>query len=153
MLLKLYRRQRRYALQFVVAHIEDDSLELYTLGRVSPFEAASIEEHLLVCPLCRQNLQSAGEFAKTMREATRVAATELIASHRTEDGLVHVYVRPAGSPEWLATLRGGSITCGVLARSRSEAIDLCLANFRELFPEHECDGECSDGGAKADAAG
>ncbi len=150
----MYRRQTLYALQFVVAHIEEDSLELYTLGRVSPFEAASIEEHLLVCPLCRDNLQSIEVFAKTMREATRVAATELIASHRTDDGLVHVYVRPSGSPEWLATLRGGTVTCGVRAHSRSEAIDLCLANFRELFPEHECSSECSDDEAQqAEAAG
>ena len=125
-----------------MAHIKDDSLELYALGRVAPLEVVSIEEHLLVCPSCRGRLEGISEFAKAMREATQIIVTELIATHHTKDGLVHLYVRPNGANDWLATIRGDELGGGVSADSRAEAVERCLASFEEMFLEHECGNGC-----------
>ena len=127
-----------------MTHIDDGTLELYALGRVSSFEIVSVEEHLLICPLCRVRLQRVAEFAVTMREATRIiVSTELIATHRTDDGFIHLYVRPVGPDTWVATIRGDMIGGGVSAATRSEAVDLCTANFKEMFPEHQCNRGCT----------
>lgn len=127
-----------------MTHIDDGTLELYALGRVSSFEIVALEEHLLICPLCRARLQRLAEFAVTMREAARIiVSTELIATHRTDDGFVHLYVRRAAPDNWVATIRGDTIGGGVSAPTRSEAVELCTANFKEMFPEHRCNRGCT----------
>lgn len=118
-------------------------MELYALGRVSQFELVALEEHLLVCPYCSERLQSIEEFALAAREATRAVNTELVATHRTEDGFVHLYVRRTGVSAWVATIRGETIGGGVSSSTREEAIQLCVASFREMFPEHVCGRGCS----------
>ena len=125
-----------------MSHVDDSSLELYALGRASSFEVVAIEEHLLVCAQCRERLQSEAEFATIMREAARIIATELIATHRTKDGFVHLYVRQSGPESWTATMRGDSLGGGVAAQSKLDAIAQCTASFSEMFPEHQCDGAC-----------
>lgn len=124
-------------------HIDDSSLELYALGRVSQFEVVAIEEHLLVCPYCTKRLESVAEFALVAREAALEMSTEWIATHRTVDGLVHLYVRRTGVNAWIATLRGETLGTGVAASTRDDAITLCLNAFGELFPEHKCNRGCS----------
>lgn len=127
-----------------MSHIEDDSLELYALARVPQSEAVSTEEHLLVCPSCRERLQAIAEFAHAAREATQIIVTELIASHRTKDGLVHLYVRPQGPDTWLATIRGENLDGGISACSRAEAVERSLSSFKLMFPEHQCGKDCSN---------
>jgi hypothetical protein len=125
-----------------LSHIDEGSLELYALGRVSPFEVVAIEEHLLVCRDCKNQLATIREFAIAARQAAQVMATELVETHKTSDGLVHLYVRRTGVAAWVATIRGEIIGGGVTAPTREEAIDLCTRGFREMFPEHQCEGGC-----------
>ena len=41
----------------MATHIDPDKLELYALGRLVETEVAAIEEHLLVCPQCQDELE------------------------------------------------------------------------------------------------
>ena len=125
-----------------MSHLDDSSLELYALARVPEFEAVSIEEHLLVCSVCDARFQSVAEFALAARDAALVIATELIATHRTDDGVVHLYVRRSGVESWVATIRGEALGGGVAATTRQDAVELCFRSFHEMFPEHACNGSC-----------
>jgi hypothetical protein len=124
-------------------HIDDNSLELYALGRLSEFEVFAIQEHLLICTACRTHYREILEFASTMHAAVRQMVTELIATHDTEDGLIYLYVRPSGSETWVATIRGESESGGVTAPTRHEAVRKCIDAFHQMFPEHICTAACS----------
>jgi len=124
-------------------HIDDNSLELYALGRLSDFEVFAIQEHLLICTACRTHYDEILEFASTMREAARQMVTELIATHDTEDGLMYLYVRPSGSDTWVAIIRGESASGGVTAPTHDGAVAKCIEAFHQMFPEHVCTGSCA----------
>ena len=51
------------------AHIDDDKLERYSLGRLPEDEAASVEEHLLTCTECQDRLTETDEYTGVMRES------------------------------------------------------------------------------------
>src|SRR4051794_10756012 len=50
-------------------HIPEDTLELYSMGRLSESEIEGVEEHLLVCSACQDSLQETDEFVKTLHAA------------------------------------------------------------------------------------
>lgn len=52
-------------------HETDERLELYTLSRLPEADTASVEEHLLICDVCREKLDEIAEFALAMREALK----------------------------------------------------------------------------------
>lgn len=49
-------------------HESDERLELYALNRLSDSDVIRIEEHLLVCELCRDRLDENANFAFAIRE-------------------------------------------------------------------------------------
>jgi anti-sigma factor RsiW len=55
----------------VMAHIPEEELELYCLGRATNEQLAPIEEHLLVCPECVRRVEAMLETLDTLREALR----------------------------------------------------------------------------------
>lgn len=57
------------------AHIDDDALEAYSLGRLADTDAAPVEEHLLVCAECQDRLAGWDEYIAAMRGAMRTFAT------------------------------------------------------------------------------
>ena len=52
-------------------HESDERLELYALDRLSDSDVIRIEEHLLICNLCREKLDEAATFAFSVREQLR----------------------------------------------------------------------------------
>ena len=56
------------------AHLSEETLEEYAFGRVLEPEAASIEEHLLVCEQCQDTLGDIDEYILLMKAATREQA-------------------------------------------------------------------------------
>ena len=50
-------------------HIPEDTLELYTMGRLSESEIEEVEEHLLVCSACQDSLQETDDFVRAFRAA------------------------------------------------------------------------------------
>ena len=124
-------------------HIDDSTLELYALGRLSEFEVIAIQEHLLICTACQTHYEEILEFSSTIRAAVVQMATELIATHFTEDGYIHLYVRPSTSDFWVATIRGKAASGGVTAQSWQDAVNECIATFNQMFPEHVCTAACT----------
>jgi len=57
-------------------HIDEETLECYALGRLAEDEAASVEEHLLVCHSCQDELAAADEYISTVRAAAPKLASE-----------------------------------------------------------------------------
>jgi hypothetical protein len=51
-----------------VQHVTGDSLERYAMQTLSESEVGSLEDHLLICPDCRERLQPEIEFVAAMRE-------------------------------------------------------------------------------------
>jgi hypothetical protein len=50
-------------------HINEDTLELIALGRLSEPNLGCAEEHLLICETCRERLSEADEIVATIRAA------------------------------------------------------------------------------------
>ena len=50
-------------------HIPEDTLELYSMGRLSESEIEVVEEHLLVCNACQDSLQETEDFVRAFRAA------------------------------------------------------------------------------------
>ena len=57
-------------------HLTEDQLERYMLQQVSEPAAAALEEHLLVCAHCQQQLEQLEVFTKTLRTVAPVLDRE-----------------------------------------------------------------------------
>ena len=53
------------------AHPEEETLELYALGRLDEPELGEVEEHILICAPCQERLDEATDYVALMREAAR----------------------------------------------------------------------------------
>lgn len=53
----------------MTAHIDDETLERYSLGRLTDTELAPVEDHLLICTECQDKLAEADEYTRVMRAA------------------------------------------------------------------------------------
>ncbi len=90
-------------------HPGDDMLELYSLGRLDETAAAALEEHLLVCPHCQQQLDELDLFAQAARQAARELQEEAAVPgwwDRVKAALTQTIALPAAS-RW--------VTAGALA--------------------------------------
>ncbi len=84
------------------AHWDEVELERYSLGRLPDVEGEALEEHLLVCPLCRDNLRQADDFTGAMRRvSTRLQAED--------DGQSRARLLP-----WLASPRTAWALAGIV---------------------------------------
>lgn len=54
-----------------MAHIDDDQLELFALGRVETTVGRYIEHHVQRCSLCAKRLLEARSYVQAMREGLR----------------------------------------------------------------------------------
>ena len=61
-----------------IPHPEDDQLEQYALGRLTGTEAATVEEHILLCSACQERLQAEDEYLSVMRAALEDLKTESV---------------------------------------------------------------------------
>ena len=57
-------------------HIDEETLECYALGRLNEEEAAPVEEHVLVCHICQDELAAADEYIRAVRAAAPKLASE-----------------------------------------------------------------------------
>jgi hypothetical protein len=53
------------------SHIQEEVLEAYALGRIAESESLGLEEHLLLCRVCQQQLERTDEFVRAFRVAAR----------------------------------------------------------------------------------
>jgi hypothetical protein len=62
------------------SHPAEESLERYIMGALSEQETDNVEDHLLVCEHCRQQLLEAEAFVPIAREAARQLEAERLAA-------------------------------------------------------------------------
>jgi hypothetical protein len=48
-------------------HLSEDHLEAYSLNRADDYVAAAVEDHLLLCPFCRMELDRIDDEIELMR--------------------------------------------------------------------------------------
>lgn len=58
------------------AHPEEETLELYAMGRLEEPWLGELEEHLLLCAGCQDRLDKAAEYVSLLREAAENVAAE-----------------------------------------------------------------------------
>ena len=51
------------------SHIDDDALESYVLGKLNKEQSAVLEEDLLICEACQENLERTDAFIDALRKA------------------------------------------------------------------------------------
>jgi len=64
-------------------HVSEDVLEQYAIGKLNATDAAPVEEHLLVCPLCCERVMRLDHFVASIRSATGRASRPARAEHNT----------------------------------------------------------------------
>ena len=52
-------------------HLAEDTLEMYSMGRLSETETEHVEEHLLICTVCQDRLTETDQFVHAIRSAAR----------------------------------------------------------------------------------
>src|SRR5512140_3293379 len=58
-------------MQTNLQHADEDDLEKYSLGTLSEGATEILEEHLLLCPTCRDNLTEMDAYLRTMKASLR----------------------------------------------------------------------------------
>lgn len=67
----------------IVQHVTDGLLERYAMQTLPDSESGPLEEHLLICQLCRDRLQADTDFVTAMRGA----AAEIRQQERADSGV------------------------------------------------------------------
>ncbi|HZT33812.1 MAG TPA: zf-HC2 domain-containing protein [Bryobacteraceae bacterium] len=129
------------------SHPSKDALEQYSLGRMTPSDAAALEEHLLLCESCRTQLAQFDLFRDALRSALQVASSfpsdrSLDVVHHTADGPVYSRSVKLKKGRWLAVHEGPNLQGGRTCKTLREANEYLFRSFVEMFPEHRCTAEC-----------
>lgn len=55
------------------SHLSEEKIESYTMGKLAESELPSVEEHLLLCGGCQEQVEKMDQFVHAMREAAKLA--------------------------------------------------------------------------------
>jgi hypothetical protein len=94
------------------SHWNEVELEQYSMGKLPQAEVEALEEHLLVCPLCRDHLSQADDFTTSMRRVSARLRAEDEAQSR------------ARLPPWLAGPRMAWALAGIVLVAASLVVYL-----------------------------
>ncbi|HXM43381.1 MAG TPA: hypothetical protein VN924_19250 [Bryobacteraceae bacterium] len=108
-------------------HQSDEDLESYSLGRLASSRTAALEQHLLVCPTCR----------------TELDAIELYNFvHYTREGPFYSRVTKLRTGKLFARHWSRSLEVGKEFRTHHEAKAYPALTFCQMFPHHVCTARC-----------
>lgn len=114
------------------SYIDDHQVaELYLLGKLSPEEAASFEEHSMSCPECLDRL----ETAEKLRLGLRTVAAREVAAEAVKLGLLARLVRSRLAPFALTALLLVAVLPAGLLWRRAGRLEGELAQTREQLRE------------------
>jgi hypothetical protein len=127
-------------------HPSSEELEAYAIGLLLEAELEKVEEHLLICERCQNELALADQYIQAMKKATvsPVAGRRLRSIHITEDGPVFGARHSGGDGKWLARHWGRQLDGGRICDSVEEANAYLMESFWQMFPEHVCSDRCRD---------
>ena len=91
-------------------HLSSDEMEAYSLGRSSDADLEKVEEHLLICERCQNELALTDQFIRAMKSAAAALRTgkRLRAIHITEDGPIFGAVHNGPDEKWVARHLGSA---------------------------------------------
>lgn len=110
--LELYRKHRRlsYVSERFNGHATAEQLEEYSFGRLGENQLERIEEHLLVCQRCQEELEALDSFRSNLRAAMESPAREIpVQASRRQPR----WGSGAFSTPWAAAAMLGVLTLGV----------------------------------------
>lgn len=55
------------------SHLTEEKIESYSMGKLAESELALVEEHLLLCGICQEQVEKMDEFVHAVREAAKLA--------------------------------------------------------------------------------
>ncbi|MEO8597976.1 MAG: zf-HC2 domain-containing protein [Candidatus Solibacter sp.] len=111
-------------------HVDEDELEQYSLGGISPEDTAVLEEHLLTCEPCRDQLASTDEYVLAMQAAALHERQVAASRHRA-------WRLPVWFPAVAAVACGVLLTVGIarwISASPARPVSVTLLAMRGAGP-------------------
>ena len=115
------------AVAFRESHLAVENVESYSLGRLDARCSAVLEEHLLVCPRCREALDSIEVYNYL---------------HYTRDGPFYARITYLQGGGFFAHHWGRRLEGGKHFRTRAGAKTYLQRSFGQAYPEHACTSRC-----------
>jgi hypothetical protein len=125
-------------------HSSSDELEAYSLGLSSDGNLEKVEEHLLICERCQNELTLTDQYIRAMKGAlaSPQGGRRLRSVHITEDGPVFGAMHDGAEGKYVARHWGRQLDGGRTCDSAEEANAYLMESFRQMFPEHVCSEQC-----------
>jgi hypothetical protein len=125
-------------------HPPSDELEAYSLGLAADADLEEVEEHLLICERCQNELALTDRSVPEMKKALASPQTgrRLRSFHITEDGPVFGAMHRGADGKWVARHWGRQLDGGRICDSVEGANAYLMESFHQMFPEHVCSGQC-----------
>lgn len=111
----------------IQGHLSDRALEAYSVDKLPEARLAVVEEHLLVCGLCRTRLEG-------------IEPVNYI--HDTEDGPVYARITRLATGRLMARHWGHDLHTGRAFGSFYAAKQYLSESFSQMYPDHTCQGAC-----------
>ena len=127
-------------------HPSDNELEIYFLGSVSDAALDKIEEHLLTCERCRNELALSEHYVLAIKIAdlSSVSRRRLRFIHLTEEGPIFGAIHSSADGKWIARQWGRELDGGRTLASVEDASTYLRVLFDQIFPEHACSAQCRE---------
>jgi hypothetical protein len=82
-------------MQASLEHAQGEDLERYSIGTLSGPQEEALEEHLLICPACQDQLAEIDAYVRTVRVATsRLRSETPLSRLRTRSGFWGFFLQP-----------------------------------------------------------
>lgn len=132
-------------MQATFEHPQGEDLERYSIGTLSDPQGEALEEHLLICPACQDQLAEIDAYVRTMRvAASRLRSETQLSRLRTRRGFRGFLSRPALA---YALVAGCLILVVWVSRSRPSASSPGLPPAAVLLQAVRGPGNASDAAA------
>ena len=127
-------------------HLSSDEMEAYSLGRSSDADLEKVEEHLLICERCQNQLALTDQYIQAMKRAATApdAVKRLRSIHITEGGPIFGAMHCEADGKWVARHWGRQLDGGRVCDSVEESNEYLMESFRQMFPEHVCTEQCRE---------
>ena len=127
-------------------HPSSDELEAYSLGLSSDTDLEKVEEHLLICERCQNELALTDQYIRAMKVALASSQTgrRLRSIHITEDGPIFGAMHSRSRWQMGSSALGQATRWWPTCDSVEEANAYLMDSFQQMFPEHDCSEQCRE---------
>jgi hypothetical protein len=127
-------------------HPSFEVLEAYAIGLSSDTALQNVEEHLLICERCQDELALTDKYVQAMKTALSSPETgrRLRSIHITEDGPIFAAIHCEAEGKWVARHWGRVLNGYRICDSVEDANVYLTESFWQMFPEHVCSEECRE---------